>query len=195
MAQPEISPVKADVPESPRVITEKQPIDQAKLVMGLRTNTTWADDDIFNLMIASGILGGFPHSKLFRNVREKAGLAYAVSSVLERTKGLMMIKAGINHDKFDQAVGIIKEQINALQQGDISEPELNDTRESIITRLKSLDDNASAMINFHMELILNRRPDLTPAEIINRIGAVNKEGAARAARKLKLDTIYFLTSI
>lgn len=194
MAQMKTEPVRAAVPESPRVITEKQPIDQGKLVMGLRTNTTWADDDVFSLMMANGILGGFPHSKLFRNVREKAGLAYAVSSVIERTKGLMMIKAGINHDKFEQAVGIIKEQIDTLQQGNISEIELNDTRKSIVTRLKSLEDNASALINFQLELILNKRPGLTPAEIIQRIETVTQDSIVNAARKLELDTIYFLTS-
>ncbi|MFA5793674.1 MAG: pitrilysin family protein [Candidatus Brocadiia bacterium] len=181
-------------PAEPRVIKENQPIDQGKLVMGLRTDTTWKDDDVFNLMVANGVLGGFPHSKLFRNVREKAGLAYFVFSIIERTKGLMMIKAGINHDKFDQAVAIIKEQIEALKQADIPDKELSDTKKSIITRLKSVEDTASAMINFYQELILNGRTGISIKDIIGRIDAVSKDDVAAAARKLKLDTIYFLTS-
>ncbi|MFH1227719.1 MAG: pitrilysin family protein [Planctomycetota bacterium] len=183
-----------DTPAEPRVIKENQPVDQGKLVMGLRTNTTWNHDDVFKLMVANGVLGGFPHSKLFRNVREKAGLAYSVFSIIERTKGLMMIKAGINHDKFDQAVAIIKEQIEALKQADIPDKEMSDTKKSIITRLKSVEDSAGAMINFYHELILNGRTGISIKDIIGRIDEVSKDEAAGVAQKLKLDTIYFLTS-
>lgn len=175
-----------------KTVTEKDQVDQAKLVMGYRTGTSWPDENIFGLMMASGILGGFPHSKLFRYVREKAGLAYYTSSALEKTKGLMFIRAGINHDKFQDALAIIKEQVSAVQNGDISQSEMNDTLSGILNRLKSIEDNASAFIDYHLELSVNKRAD-SLEELKERFLEVKKEDIARAAQKLQLDTLYFLT--
>lgn len=183
-----------DVVEKERLIRETIPeIDQGKLVMGYRTNTTWANgDDVFALMMANGVLGGFPHSKIFQNVREKAGLAYYASSKLEKTKGLLLINAGINHDKFDQAVKVIKEQIDAIKAGDISAKEMDATKESIVTRLKSVEDSASSLIDYQTELIINKR-NLTIDDITKRIEGVTKAEIASVMGKIRLDTVYFLT--
>ncbi|HLD35744.1 MAG TPA: pitrilysin family protein [Planctomycetota bacterium] len=175
-----------------RLVREKEQIDQAKLVMGYRTYTSWEDKNIFGLMMASGILGGFPHSKLFRYVREKAGLAYYASSMLEKSKGLMFIRAGINHDKFDDALKIIKEQVLAIQSGDITESEINDTRSGILNRLRAIEDSASSFIDYNLELSINNRHD-SLKELKEQFMAVKKEDIVRAIQKLKLDTVYFLT--
>ncbi|MBI4712548.1 MAG: insulinase family protein [Planctomycetes bacterium] len=182
-------------PAQERLVRETVPeIDQGKLVMGYRTNTTWANEnDVFALMMANGVLGGFPHSKIFQNVREKAGLAYYASSKLEKTKGLLLINAGINHDKFDQAVKVIKEQIDAIKAGDISRKEMDATKGSIVTRLKSVEDSASSLIDYQTELIINNR-NLTINEITERIQGVTKDRIASVAGRIKLDTVYFLTT-
>ncbi|MEW6026434.1 MAG: pitrilysin family protein [Planctomycetota bacterium] len=175
-----------------RFVREKEQIDQAKLVLGYRTYTSWKDKDIFGLMMASGILGGFPHSKLFRYVREKAGLAYYASSLLEKTKGLMFIRAGINHDKFNDALKIIKEQVAAIQSGDITDSEIKDTLSGILNRLKAIEDNGSAFIDYNLELSINNRID-SLQELKGQFLAVKKDDIVRAAQKLKLDTAYLLT--
>ena len=175
-----------------QLIKENDKIDQSKLVLGCRTYTTWNDKEIFGLMMASGILGGFAHSKLFRYVREKAGLAYYVSSVLEKTKGLMFIRAGIDHNKFDAALKIIKEQLLLIQSGDISDEEINNTRSGIINRLKSIEDNASSFIDYDLELSINHRHD-TLKELKEQFMAIKKEDITSAAQKIKVDTIYLLT--
>src|SRR5690625_7611044 len=62
--------------DEPQVIIEKQDIQQAKLHLGYRTNSTYQDDDYHALQVFNGVFGGFPSSKLFINVREKNSLAY-----------------------------------------------------------------------------------------------------------------------
>jgi predicted Zn-dependent peptidase len=176
-----------------RLIKEHDLIDQTKLVLGFRTNTTWKDREIFGLMMASGILGGFPHSKLFRNIREKYGLAYYVGSTLEKTKGLMFIRAGVNHDKIDEAIKVIKQEINSLQTGEISDEELNNTRAGIMNRLNSIQDNASSYIDYNLELGLNNRSD-TIDDLKKQFLSVKKEDIISSAQKIKLDTVYCLTS-
>src|SRR5699024_10175782 len=57
--------------EDVQFVTEKQSIQQAKLHLGYRTNTTYQDEDYPALQVFNGLYGGFPNSKLFLNVREK----------------------------------------------------------------------------------------------------------------------------
>ena len=73
-------------------------------------------------------MGGFPHSKLFVNVREKASLAYYAVSRLESHKGIMILMSGIETDKFDQALEIMKKQMAMMKSGEISETELKRTK-------------------------------------------------------------------
>ena len=130
--------------------------------------------------------------KLMVLFREKAGLAYYVSSALEKTKGLMFIRAGIDHNKFDDALKIIKEQLYAIQSGDISDDEINNTRSGIISRLKSIEDNASSFIDYDLELSINNRQD-TLKELKEQFLAIKKEDITSAAQKIKVDTIYLLS--
>src|SRR5690606_30139068 len=62
--------------KEPQEVIEKQNVQQAKLHIGYRTNITYKDDNYPALQVFNGILGGFPSSKLFINVREKNSLAY-----------------------------------------------------------------------------------------------------------------------
>ena len=104
----------------------------------------------------------------------------------------MFIRAGINHDKFNDALKIIKEQVSAIQNGDITDSEINDTRSGILNRLRAIEDNASSFIDYNMELSINNRSD-SLKELKQQFLAVKKEDIVRAIQKLKLDTVYFLT--
>ena len=114
--------------EGERVFEESLDVNQTVLVMGYCTNCTYLDDDYYALLVGNGVLGGFPHSKLFMNVRERASLAYSVGSSIEGSKGLLTIVAGISDDSREQAVEIINEQVNAIKGGRISPEELEQTK-------------------------------------------------------------------
>jgi predicted Zn-dependent peptidase len=186
------SPELRPAPAQPRETIEKMDVEQGHLVLGARTGVTWADDGVFALIFANGVLGGFPHSKLFRNVREREGLAYAAGSSTDNAKGVLFVSAGIDPAKYEPAVRVIREQIEALQQGDLSAEEMDKTRASLINRVRSREDSPSSKVAWFHELnTFGRR--LTAAESIARYEGVSKDDAVAAARRIKLDTIYFLT--
>jgi predicted Zn-dependent peptidase len=179
-------------PPSAREVIEKMDVEQGHLVLGARTGLTWADDEVFGLIFANGVLGGFPHSKLFRNVREREGLAYAAGSSADNAKGLLFISAGIDPAKYEPAVRVIREQVDALQQGDISDEELDKTRASLINRVRSREDSPSGKVAWFHELNqFGRR--MTAAESVSRYANLSKDDVVAAARRIKLDTVYFLT--
>jgi len=179
-------------PDSVREVIEKMDVEQGHLVLGARTGLTWSDDQVFGLIFANGVLGGFPHSKLFRNVREREGLAYAAGSSADNAKGLLFISAGIDPAKYEPAVRVIREQVDALQQGDISDEEMDKTRASLINRVRSREDSPSGKVAWFHELnMFGRR--MTTTESVSRYADLSKDDVVAAARRIKLDTVYFLT--
>ena len=190
-APPPPTVIKAG-PAEPREVVETMDVEQGHLVIGARTGVTWSDDAVFGLIFANGVLGGFPHSKLFRNVREREGLAYAAGSSADHAKGLLFLSAGIDPANFKRAVAVIKEQLEALRQGDISDEEMDKTRASLVNRVRSREDSLSSKIAWFHELNTYGRR-ITAAESIARYESVTRDDVMKAARRVALDTVYFLT--
>ncbi len=171
---------------------EKLDVEQGKMVLGCRTGVTWGQPDTFPLVMYNGLLGAFPHSKLFANVREKEGLAYAVHSSLDHTKGLLFITAGIDPDKYEKCVEVIKQQMTDLAAGKISDDEWEKTRLTITDRIRSREDNPSAKIGSMVEMSMNGKP-MVAQQVIDGVNAVTREQVVRAAVRVHPDTIFYLT--
>lgn len=180
---------RSDVP----VVTEEQPVQQGVLTLGYRTGVRYGDDDHAALLVYNGILGGYPHSKLFVNVREKASLAYFASSQLETTKGVLIIAAGIAIDKFEQALNIVRVQVDAIANGDIRDDELEQTQKAIVNSLLSGRDSPGRIIGSRYAGIVNGRlRDVR--DTIAAVNAVTKADVRRVAEGVREDTVYFLRS-
>lgn len=174
-----------------KFVEERQQVSQGKLSMGFRTNTRYGDEDYFALMVYNGILGGGPHSKLFQNVREKASLAYYAFSKLEKTKGLMLITSGIEFENKDKAIDIIKKQLEDIKQGKISDYEFDSTIKSLINSLKEAADSPSMIISIYLDGLING-VEISLEDMIEEIKKVTKKDVMNVARKIQLDTIFFL---
>ncbi|WP_064093650.1 EF-P 5-aminopentanol modification-associated protein YfmF [Rossellomorea aquimaris] len=192
-----IERVESSVPQSKNkenVVKEKQDVKQGKLNIGYRTNTEYGDEDYFALQVFNGIFGGFSHSKLFINVREKASLAYYAASRLESHKGLMMVMSGIEFKNYDQAVGIIKEQLQAMKDGEFTDSEIDQTKAVIRNQLLETIDTSRGLIEIlYHNAIAGKEIGLE--HWLNEIEKTTKEEIVKVANKVELDTIYFLTGM
>ncbi|MFJ5761860.1 EF-P 5-aminopentanol modification-associated protein YfmF [Neobacillus sp. NPDC093182] len=173
-------------------IKEEQDVKQGKLNVGYRTNIVYGDSDYFALQLFNGIFGGFSHSKLFINVREKASLAYYVSSRLESHKGLMMVMSGIDLKNYDQAVGIIRDQLEAMQKGDFSDQELIQTKAVIRNQILETIDTSRGLTEILYHNVVAAK-DIKLEQWINDMEKTTREEIVAVANKIELDTIYFLT--
>lgn len=182
--------IKKNVKEI-RTIIEKMDVSQGKLNMGLRINASYADDDYPAALMYNGILGGYPHSKLFLNVREKASLAYYASSRLDGHKGICTIQSGIEIANFERATEIIQQQLESMRSGSYSDLEMNQTKAMIANHLRELQDSANEMIAFDFNAVLSGR-ERTAEQLMEQVQSVTAEQIAAVARKTELDTIYFL---
>nr|WP_099093136.1 pitrilysin family protein [Paenibacillus yonginensis] len=179
-------------PRGVNSVTERLNVNQGKLNMGLRTPITYGDDRYASALMYSGILGSYPHSKLFVNVREKASLAYYASSRYDGHKGLATIQSGIEIQNYEKALTIIKEQLESLRQGEISELEMSQTKAMIRNQLREMQDSAFEMIAYDFNRVLSGK-DRPAEQLLEQVEAVTKQDIVKAAETFHLDTIYFLT--
>ncbi|MHC2179783.1 putative Zn-dependent peptidase [Paenibacillus sp. PvR052] len=172
-------------------VVERLDVNQGKLNMGLRVPTSYADESYPAALLYNGILGGYPHSKLFTNVREKASLAYYASSRLDGHKGIMTIQSGIEIGNYEKAVTIIKEQLKAMEEGNISETELQQTKAMISGHLRELQDSAFELIAFDFNNRLSGAERTVP-RLIEQVEQTTPDQIRQMAQQVQLDTIYFL---
>ncbi|WP_188205861.1 EF-P 5-aminopentanol modification-associated protein YfmF [Alkalibacillus aidingensis] len=184
-----------NVKEAPEVkdLTEKQKIQQAKLHLGYRTGIAYSDERYPALQVFNGIFGGFPHSKLFINVREKHSLAYYAASRFESHKGLLFVFSGIAPEKYDQAKKIIMQQHEHIKNGEITEQELEQTKKAVIHQLKETIDRSRGIIEWYYQQVIGGK-EYTNQEMVEQIEAVTKDDVIAVANQVHLDTVYFLTA-
>jgi predicted Zn-dependent peptidase len=185
---PQIVPRAKDVKE----VIDRQDVKQGKLNIGFRTGgLTYQSDQYPALLVYNGIFGGFPHSKLFVNVREKASLAYYASSRLDSIKGLLYVQSGIEIANYEKAVLIIKEQFEAMRNGQIDERELEFTKNALINQFRTLMDSPEGMIDVYLNGLVAGRQWI-PEDLCDQVARVTIEDVVEVAEQMSLDTIYFL---
>ena len=107
------------------LVVHERDIEQAHLVYGTQ-GIARVDDRRWALGLLNVIFGGGMSSRLFQEIREKRGLAYAVSSGhLGYTEtGAFNIYAGCSTENVGEVLAIIREQLGAITTAGITDEEL-----------------------------------------------------------------------
>lgn len=174
-----------------REVQEEQPVAQGKLVLAYRTGIGRHDALFLPLLVYNGLFGGYGHSKLFQNVRERASLAYDCSSDLIATKGVVLVEAGISSADLDAARAIIDQQLAAMCRREWSDEEWDKTLLALQNGLRGLADRPTRLALTHFDRLVNGQ-DTSEEELIAGIQQVTHEQVLTVARQLQLDTAYFL---
>jgi len=176
---------------SVKTVVDRMEVSQGKLNLGLRMNVGYADPDYVCALVYNGILGTYPHSKLFVNVREKESLAYYCSSRYDAHKGIVTIQSGIEFENYEKALGIIEKQLNDMKAGHISDVELEQTKAMLTNAMREILDNANDIAGFDFNKQY-ANVDRSVESVIEQISKVSKDDVQRIANQVALDTIYFL---
>jgi predicted Zn-dependent peptidase len=187
-----LMPVLHEGVETVRHVTEYAPLNQAKLNIGYRISLDTTDSLFPALRVFNGLFGGFAHSKLFMNVREKNSLAYYVSSrILDSSLGLMMVQSGIEANKKEQAIAIITEQLDELRKGRITSDEWSQTKNLLLNSIRSLQDSAFERISADFaEQIYG--VEKTIADWLTDTERVQPEHVVAVAEKVNAEVFYVL---
>ena len=173
--------------EKVKVVKENLDVTQGKLIIGLNT----PNEDKAVISMYNAILGGGANSKLFQNVREKASLAYSAGSSYIRRQNAIFIKTGIEIENYEKTLNIIKEQLEEMKKGNISDEEFNAAKKLITASVDAIPESAEDMIAFYFDQRLFDE-NLTVQDYLNKLENVTKEQVIQIAKKVSVDTIYFL---
>ncbi|MFL0581553.1 EF-P 5-aminopentanol modification-associated protein YfmF [Solibacillus silvestris] len=170
---------------------ETQEMKQGKLHIGYSTPVRFGDKDFPIMQIFNGIFGGYAHSKLFMNVREKESLAYYASSSYASQYGLLFVVSGIEPANEEKARQLIADQLKVMQNGEITDLELAQTKAMLINQLKEALDSPRGQIEiFDQYKALDEPFNLDTWTA--RWQAVSKEDVQKVAQDIKLEATYFL---
>ncbi len=183
-AQPRPAPAQV------REVTDTLPVEQAKLVLGLRTQVA-APADTLPLQLGNTIFGASPHSKLFVNVRERLHLCYYCSASIEKYKGLMFIQCGVEEKNKDAAVQEILSQLERTKQGDFTDEELRAAKLSLSNSYRTIDDALVTLESWYLGQLLCGTEE-APRETAARLEALTREDVVAAMAAVAPDTIYLL---
>lgn len=171
---------------------EQLPVIQSKLNLAYHCDIYYYDDLYFPLMVFNGLFGGFPHSKLFLNVREKHSLAYYASSSLEPFRGLLTVQTGIDGNNREKVLRLINEQLKELALGKVSKEDLEQTKVMLINQYLLSLDNQRAILEQTFLKIKHPNADISQEEWRERIQAVSIEDIQAVAKHVKLQAVYFM---
>jgi len=140
----------------------------------------------FACYILNTVLGGGMSSRLFQNIREKRGLAYAVFSTLSsfRDAGCLSIYAGTATERAAEVVQLIVEEFRRLKETPLSDEELQRAKDYLKGNLLlSLESTMSRMSNLaRLEMCFGRYISLD--EIAAEVDAVTTDAVLAVAREL-----------
>lgn len=170
---------------------ETQEMKQGKLHIGYSTPVHFGDEDFAKMQIFNGIFGGYAHSKIFMNVREKESLAYYASSSYSSHYGLLFVISGIEPTNEEKARLVIAEQLTSIQNGEITDLELAQTKAMLINQLKEALDSSRGQIEIFDQYKALPEPFALDTWV-TRWSNVTKQDVQQMAQQIELQATYFL---
>jgi predicted Zn-dependent peptidase len=184
--QPSDEPEAHDAPstQAPIHIESKRDLEQVHVCIGV-PSVPLADERRFAVAVMNNLLGGGMSSRLFQNIREKQGLAYAVFSELTpySDAGMMTVYAGTAKETVGQVIDLVIQEFRELKRTLVTEEELLRAKNHLKGSLMlSLESTSARMSNLaRQELYFRRFYSLD--EILAGIETVTREEIQAIARE------------
>ena len=177
-------------PRPRRQSLERVELQQSKLWLVFRfppaPREVWPARRLF-----ANLLGGGPHARLFKEVRERRSLAYSVQADTDHRKGLLFVSAGLDEAAADTVEELVLREIAALTAGQFSAEELATAKAGIVSSLHAVDDSVALRMAFTFERVLDGL-DREPRQHAAVYAAITADAVAQSAAGLWLDHVYLL---
>jgi len=144
------------------------------------------DDRRFALRVLDSIFGGTSSSRLFQEVRERRGLAYAVYSFTSayQDTGQVGLYVGTRSENLEEALSVVRAELERMREQPASEQELTRAKENLKGRIVlSLESTGARMSRLGSE-VQGQVPLLSLDELVARIEAVSIEDLAKLVDEL-----------
>ena len=164
-------------------LRSKRALEQVHLCLGVPSHPL-PHRERFACYVLNTLLGGGMSSRLFQNIRERQGLAYAVFSELSpyRDTGCLSIYAGTSIESARKVVESIVNEFRQLKQNSILPEELRRAKDYLKGSLMlGLESTSSRMSNLARQEMYFQR-FFTLDELVESIESVDADAVQRVAR-------------
>jgi predicted Zn-dependent peptidase len=164
-------------------VRNKPQLEQAHITMAVPSYPL-AHPRRYAAAVLNNILGGCMSSRLFQNIREREGLAYAVFSDMTpySDAGMLSVYAGTARRTVEKVLRLVADEFRRMKTEPVSEEELRRAKEhlkgSLVLSLESPGSRMSSLAR--QEMYLNRF--YTIEELHAAIEAVTREQVQEIAR-------------
>jgi len=173
------------VEEQPRLRFYEKDTEQYHICFGA-PGIARDDERRYALAVLDSIFGGSSSSRLFIEVREKRGLAYAVGSYSEQytDSGLVASYVGTREDNVEEACAIIGAELARLRGEPVSAEELTRAKENVKGRLVLSSESTAARMSRISRSTLFDLPIDSLDQMIAKVDAVGVEDLTELAAEL-----------
>jgi predicted Zn-dependent peptidase len=169
----------------PKILIRNKELEQSHVCLG-SSSYPQDHDDRYSSYVLNTLLGGSMSSRLFQNVREKRGLAYAVFSGLAayRDAGSFTVYAGCANDVVGEVIDLVVEELKTIKQTPVPVAELQRAKDHLKGSLMlSLENTASRMSHLaRQEIYFDRQFGLD--ETLQGVERVTADDVQRVATDL-----------
>ena len=175
---------RAPIPHARLVFRTKASLEQMHLYMGVPSYPL-PHESRFGCYVLNTVLGGGMSSRLFQNIRERQGLAYAVYSELSmyRDTGCLAIYAGTSVESARKVVDSIIKEFRILKEELVPEEEMRRAKDHLKgSFMLGLESTSSRMVNLARQEMYFKR-FFTLDEMLESIEEVTAEQVQKIARE------------
>ncbi|OQB06656.1 MAG: Protease 3 precursor [bacterium ADurb.Bin212] len=167
-----------------KIISDARPIEQTNIIIGFGGPSLLAEDR-YAAKVMAMVLGGGMSSRMFTEVREKRGLAYAIFSSCQgySDTGMIYTQAGIANNNLSESIETIINEYKKMVESKITEQELSRAKEMIkgglLISLEDSDEIADMLVSMELDQgrILNIK------DVIARVEAVSVNDVSKITNK------------
>ena len=183
-ATPAVQPASSGIP-SRNIVVEARDIAQSNLGIALRAISR-TDPDRYPAMLMNTVLGRGMSSRLFREVRERRGLAYSIGSGLSRYNdtGVLSIGAGVSPENVAETTTVIKAELMKLVEEPVGDDELTKAREYSIGTFRLGMESTMALAQRAGEQLLMMGEIEPIEEVVAKLQAVSSDDVQRVAQRI-----------
>jgi predicted Zn-dependent peptidase len=170
--------------------------EQVHMCLGTK-GPSQVDEDRYAFSILDTVLGGSMSSRLFQEVREKRGLAYAIYSYNGALKdcGLYVVYAGTSKENFRKVVDLTIEEFNKIKKNGITKEEMERSKEHLKGSLVLGLESTSSRMGYLAKSQFYFGRIITVDEIFQKVDRLTPDDIMAAANKYLKDEYLTLTAI
>ena len=175
-------------------VQEQQTLMQSKLNLAYHAPSDVYGPTYFAGMVFNGLFGGFPHSLLFMNVREKESLAYYASSSYDGFRHFLTVQTGIDGKNRMHVLHLISRQLQAMQRGDFTELAFNQTLANLKNNFLMRQDSPQSEIEFaYQQSVVDH--GVTAEAWLDSLARVTAADVVNFAKEVRLQSVFFLEGV